>query len=120
MNTWQYLYKILLVSVVVIAVAEVSKKTAFWGAAIASLPILSISAFTVLYIDTADPERVAMLSQNVFWLILPSLTFFLLLPIVLRLGVNYWISLPCVLAVTLVAYLVAISIYKKVGIHVGH
>jgi hypothetical protein len=35
---WQYLAKVALTAAVVVAVAEIAKRSAIWGAAVASLP----------------------------------------------------------------------------------
>jgi hypothetical protein len=47
---------------------------------LASLPLTSLLAFVWLYLDTGDTQRVADLSQGIFWLVLPSLSLFVLLP----------------------------------------
>lgn len=44
------------------------------------------------------------LSHSIFWLVLPSLPLFLLLPAMLRLGWNFWLSLSAACAVTALIY----------------
>jgi len=68
-------------------------RSTLWAALIASLPLTSLLAFIWLYIETGDYERIAALSQSIFWLVLPSLALFLSLPFFLRLGWSFWISL---------------------------
>ena len=101
---WQYGWKVLVTAVVVVVVSEVSKRTTFWGAAIASLPLTSLLAIVWLYLDTGDAQRVGYLSQSVFWLVLPSLVFFIVLPGLLRFGVGFWPSLAGACVVTAAAY----------------
>ncbi len=113
---WQYLIKILLTVAVVVAVAEIAKRSAFWAAALASLPLTSLLAFVWLYIDTHDTQRIADLSQGIFWLVLPSLSLFVLLPHLLRVGWGFWYSLVAACVATIVAYFGVIWALQKFGI----
>jgi hypothetical protein len=115
---WYFVVKVFLTAAVVIAVAEIAKRSTFWGAAVASLPLTSVLAFVWLYIDTGQSVRVAELSQSVFWLVLPSLTLFLVLPLLLRLGVAFWVSLAVACIATAVAYLVMVWCLSRAGIRV--
>jgi len=113
---WQYVVKFMLTAAVVVAVAEIAKRSTLWGAAAASLPLTSLLAFMWLYIDTGDVTRVAHLSQGVFWLVLPSLTLFLLLPFLLRSGMAFWMSLGLACAATVAAYFAMVWCLGRFGI----
>lgn len=115
---WQYFFKVLLTATVVVAVAEISKRATFWGAAIASLPLTSLLAFVWLYLDTGETQRVADLSQGIFWLVLPSLTLFILLPLLLRGGLGFWLSLGVSCAATAAAYFAMVWVLGRLGIRV--
>ena len=52
----------------------------------------------------ADAAKVAALSADIFWLVLPSLVLFLLLPVLLKQGWNFWLSLGTSCAATALAY----------------
>ena len=112
----QYTLKILLSAATLVAVAELAKRSSFWGAALASLPLTSLLAFVWLYLDTGNSETVANLSYSIFWLVLPSLTLFLLLPLLLRHGLNFWLSLLLSGIGTALAYWLLVRILKLVGI----
>jgi hypothetical protein len=101
---WQYVAKVLLTAAIVIAVTEIAKRNTLWGAALASLPMTSVLAFVWLYVDTGNAARVADLSQGIFWLVLPSLALFLVLPVLLRSGVSFWLSLGVACVATAIAY----------------
>lgn len=101
---WQYVLKIALSAVVLVAVAELAKRSSFWAAALASLPLTSLLAFAWLYLDTGDSGQVARLSQNIFWLVLPSLVLFVLLPVLLRAGWSFWAGLAAASLATAAAY----------------
>lgn len=82
-------------SALIIATAtELGKRSAFMAALLISLPLSSILALTFLYWGTGDAEKVASLSMGIFWLVLPTLAFFLVLPVMLRHGWSFWLALP--------------------------
>ena len=101
----QYALKIALSALILVAIAEVAKRSTFWAAALASLPLTSLLAFIWLYLDTGDTQKIAALSSGIFWLVLPSLLLFVLLPILLRNGLGFWASLAMSGAATALAYL---------------
>ncbi len=74
--SWQFLVKIAITVAVVVAVAEISKRSSFWGAVLASLPLTSLLAFVWLYTDTGDTQQIAGLARGIFWLVLASLPRF--------------------------------------------
>ena len=55
--------------------------------------LISISAMIWLWRDTGDNERIAALSEGTFWLVLPTLPMFLVLPAMLRNGFAFWTAL---------------------------
>lgn len=113
---WHYVVKVLLTAAVVVAVAEIARRSTFWGAAIASLPLTSVLAIVWLYVDTGDPQRIGELSRSIFWLVLPSLTLFLVLPLLLRSGVAFWWSLGLACVSTALAYFVVVWCLGRFGI----
>ena len=115
---WHYVVKVALTALLVVAVSEVAKRSTFWGAATASLPLTSLLAMAWLYLDTGESARVAQLSFSILWLILPSLTLFIVLPVLLRTGVNFWASMVLACAATAVAYLGTVWCLSRIGIRV--
>jgi len=61
-----YITKIAITVVLVIAIAEISKRSTLIGGILASVPLVSVLAMLWLYVDTRDVEKVAALSTNVF------------------------------------------------------
>jgi hypothetical protein len=115
---WPYVIKIAVTALVVVAVSEIAKRSPVWAALLASLPLTSVLAFVWLYLDTGEAERVAVLAQNVVWLVLPSLVLFIALPLLLRAGWGFWISLASSCVATAGAYLAMAWVIARVGIHV--
>jgi hypothetical protein len=112
----QYALKVLITALVVVAVSEVAKRSSVFAALVASLPLTSLLAFVWLYIDTRDAAKVASLSVDIFWLVIPSLALFLALPLFLRVGWGFWLSLLAACGVTAVCYASMLAIAKRIGI----
>jgi len=96
--------KAALSGVIVAAVSEIARRYPGWGGLVASLPLTSLLAMLWLWRDTSDPERVAALAGSTFWFILPSLPLFVALPLLLRNGMPFWLSMVLVVAATLALY----------------
>jgi hypothetical protein len=114
----QYIIKTLISAILIVAVAEISKRSSFIGALLASLPLVSVLAMIWLYIDTKDTEKVASLATSIFWLVLPSLSLFITLPMLLRAKVNFYFSLGVSALVMLACYGAMLLVLKKFGIKV--
>jgi len=112
----QYALKIGLSAAILVAVAEVAKRSSFWAAALASLPLTSLLAFVWLYLDSGDIDKIATLSQGIFWLVLPSLLLFIVLPLLLRSGLGFWLSLGTACLVTAAAYFGLVKILGILGV----
>ena len=97
-------------------ISEISKRSSLLGAVFASIPLVSVLAMIWLYIDTGDTEKVGKLSFQVFWLVLPSLALFIVLPLLLRQGMNFYLSLGLSIAVTVVCYGIMLLILRQFGI----
>jgi len=112
----QYALKIALSALVLVAVAEVAKRSTFWAAALASLPLTSLLAFVWLYLDAGDTQKVAALASGIFWLVLPSLLLFVLLPVLLRHGWGFWLGLAVSSGATALAYLGMVKLLAALGV----
>lgn len=115
---WQYVLKIILSAAVLVAVAELAKRSSFWAAALASLPLTSLLAFVWLYLDSGDTEKVVALSYGIFWLVLPSLVLFIVLPLLLRGGLGFWLSLGVACFATAAAYFGMVKILELMGVRI--
>ncbi len=111
-----YLIKLLLSAGIIVIVSEVAKASPGLGALIKSLPLVSILAMIWLYVDTKDTGRIAELSVGTFWLVLPTLPMFLVLPALLKSGTGFYASLGISIAVMLLCYATAVPILARFGI----
>lgn len=112
----QYALKVLISAVMIVAIAEIAKRSSMLGAIIASLPVTSLLAFIWLYGETGDTAKIAELSKGIFWYVLPSLVLFIALPLLLNAGINFWISLALACGLTFAAYLAMSAALSRFGI----
>ncbi len=112
-----YLVLKAVISGLVVALAsEAARRSTLLGAVLVSLPLTSILAVTWLYRDTHDADQVAELSWSILWVIVPSLVFFIALPVALRSGLGFAVSLLTACALTAVAYALWIGAARALGI----
>ena len=112
----QTVIKLLLSSGIIVIVSELAKKNTLIGGLIASIPLVSVMAMVWLYIDTKDIENINALSKSILWMVIPSLALFISLPVLLKSGVNFYISMGISILVTMGCYWLTISALAKFGI----
>ena len=85
-----YVLKIVITTALIVIISEIAKRNTLIGGILASIPLISVLAIIWLYVDTKNTEIISEFSINVFWLVIPSLTFFLTLPYLLHKGINFY------------------------------
>ena len=95
--------KALLSGALIAAISEIGKRLPTVAALVASLPLVSVLGMILLWRARPDAENMAVHAGATFWYVLPSLPMFLVIPALLRSGVNFWAALAvgCVLTVGL-------------------
>lgn len=107
--------KVAISAVIIVAISEISKRSSLLGGLLASLPLTSLLAFIWLYVDTQDIQKVAALSNSIFWLVLPSLTFFIAFPWFLK-RIEFAWAMTASVAVMLAAYYAMLFVLNRLGI----
>lgn len=82
----QFLLKVAITVALVLVASALARRTGWLGALVASLPLTSLLVLAWLYGDTRDPVQVADLAMGIFWFVLGSLPFFVVLALALRQG----------------------------------
>ncbi len=113
-----YLIKIVITTILIVAISEISKRSTLFGAILASVPLVSVLAMIWLYQDTKDISKISELSIGVFWLVLPSLALFVSLPMLLKQGINFYLSLLISIVITVACYYLMIAGLKHFGIKI--
>lgn len=112
-----FLLKALLSGLIIAAASEAARRSSLLGAVLISLPASSILALIWLYRDTRDTGEVADLSWAILWVIVPSLVFFVVLPLALRGGIGFWPALLLACAAAGVSYAVWVWAGRRVGLN---
>lgn len=108
--------KAALSGVIIALVSEAARRSPGLGALIASLPLVSILGMIWLWRDTGEPDRLAAHAEATFWLVLPSLPMFLLVPLLLRRGLDFWLALGAGCLLTVILYLLMLQLGPRVGL----
>ncbi len=99
-----FILKAAISGVLIAAVSEIARRSPGFGALVASLPLVSVLGMMWLWRDTHDAERMAAHVGATFWYVVPSLPMFLLMPVLLRAGVQFWWALAAGCALTVLLY----------------
>ena len=108
--------KFVVSAALIVAISEIAKRSSFLAAILASIPLVSVLAMIWLYVETREVEKVAVLATGIFWLVIPSLVLFLSLPVLLRAGLHFYVSLPLSIGLTATAYFLMLLALRQAGI----
>lgn len=106
-----FLLKTVITALIVAGISELSRRFSLMAALLASLPLTTLLAFIWIYLDTGDTQKIAGMSHNVFWLVIPSLSLFLVLPWLLSQNIPFWAALLGACVVTIACYGVGFWLY---------
>jgi hypothetical protein len=111
-----YILKVGISALMIVAISEIAKRNSGAAALLASLPLTSLLAFVWLHVEGSPMTEISALSSQVFWLVLPSLVLFLALPLLLKNGFGFWLSLALSIAATAACYLGSLPLLRKFGV----
>jgi len=111
-----YALKIALSAMVIVAVSEIAKRNSGVAALLVSLPLTSILAFVWLHVEGSPSSAIGELSSQIFWLVLPSLVLFLALPVLLKYGFGFWLSLALASLATMASYIALLPLLRRAGV----
>jgi hypothetical protein len=113
---WQFLLKVVISALIIGGIAELGKRAPVLGAVLASLPLVSLLGMLWLYHDTKDARQVAELAYGVFWLVIPSLLLFILLPVLINRGLAFAPALALSCATTISGYFLMLYLLNLAGV----
>ena len=112
-----YILKFVVSALIIVLISEIAKRQSGFAALIAALPLTSLLAIIWMHFDGAESTQIAELSGQIFWLVLLSLLFFLLLPLLIKQGLGFWLSLGLSAATTITGYFVLLPLLRRLGVH---
>lgn len=113
-----YILKLVVTALLIVLISEIAKRSSLFGAMLAAIPLVSILAMTWMYIDTNSSTKAVEFSQSIVWLIAPSMTLFIVFPILINKGLNFYISMGISVIMTIFAYYSVIFVLEKLGVKV--
>lgn len=111
-----YIIKLLITTILIVLISEIGKRYSLAGALLAAIPLVSILAMTWMYIDTTSTDSAVEFSERIVWLIAPSMTLFLLFPVLIRQGIGFYPSMLVATTMTVAAYYSVIFVLGRFGI----
>lgn len=113
-----YIFKLAVTTVLIVLISEIAKRSSLIGAILASVPLVSVLGMIWLYVDTQNTQKIIELSHSIFWLVIPSLALFIALPLLLKHGVNFYLSMALAIALTAACYYGMILVLPRFGIQI--
>ena len=110
-----FLIKTLITAIVVVVVAEIAKRSSLLAGLIVSIPLTTFLAMVWLYWETKDTQKIIHLSNSTLLMVIPSLTFFVFLPLLLKFNLSFIISMTSSVILTAICYLLFVSLLGKFG-----
>ncbi len=112
-----YLFiKFIITAITVVAVSEIARRSSLFAGLIASIPLVSFLAIIWLFWETKDPQKIINLSNSILLMIIPSLTFFIVLPILLKMNLSFFFSISAATILTFIIYWIYVILLNKLGI----
>ncbi len=97
----------------IVGASELAKRSVIFGAMVISLPLMSIISLIILNRDGMQSEDLIAYSESILYLVLPSLTLFVVFPQLMRRGWDFWPALGGGVLATVVLYVIGIVIATK-------
>ena len=112
-----YIVKLIVSAGIIVLISELSKKLPLLASLVASLPLVSVLGMIWMYGEKVEVEKIAAHSVGTFWYVLPSLPMFLVMPLMLRKGISFPISLVVGIALTGALYFTMTKVLAKFGMY---
>ena len=111
-----YITKLLITTILIVLISEIAKRSSLMGALLAAIPLVSILAMTWMYVDTNETRTAVEFSNRIVWLIAPSMTLFIVFPLLIKKGLSFYPSMFVSVALTVFAYYSVVFVLGKLGI----
>lgn len=111
-----FIAKVMITAVLVAAISELARRSTLAAALLASLPLTSLLAIVWLYRDSGSALQAAQLASGIFWLVIPSLAFFLVFPLSVKSGAGFWPALSAGILATIACYALLVGADRIFGL----
>ncbi len=110
------IFKYLLTSVLVVGISELARHNSRAAALVAALPIIATLSLVWMHAEDQPDNQLIRFSLDMLWFVIPTLPMFWLFA---RLHAvwGFWVSLIAACLVTVVLFLIELSVLRRFGIH---
>ena len=108
--------KIGLTALIIFAVVQVSERSTLLAAVLASIPIVSVLAMMWMNHEGQSAEEISGFAKDIVWLLIPSLLMFIVMPLLIERGWEFYPALGAGIATTILGYFLMIQIMEKYGL----
>ena len=99
-----YFIKIIIAALVIVLVTELSKKDTKLAALLLALPIISFTAYTMIWFESKDTEKIAKLANENFIYVLPVIPIPPLFSWMLKNDYGYFTSMIMVIILMIILF----------------
>jgi hypothetical protein len=99
-----YFIKIIIAALVIVLVSELSKKDTKLAALLLALPIISFTAYTMIWFESKDTEKIAKLANENFIYVLPVIPILPLFSWMLKNDYGYFTSMIMVIILMIILF----------------
>lgn len=107
--------KIFTTALIIFAITEISKRSVLLGAILVALPTISLISMFWIFSETKDVQKISDLSVSIFWMVIPTLPFFLILPVLLKNNVNFYLSMLIGCGIMVGLFYGMVTLLKRFG-----
>ena len=108
--------KIGLTALIIFAIVQLSERSTLLAAVLASVPIVSVLAMMWMNHEGQSVEEISGFAKEIVWLLLPSLLMFIVMPLLIERGWEFYPALGAGLTTTIVGYFLMIQIMERYGL----
>ena len=108
--------KICLSAIIIFAVVQVSERNTLLAAVVASVPIVSVLAMKWMNHEGQSADEISGFAKDIAWLLIPSLLMFIVMPVLIDRGWEFYPALGAGLLTTILGYFLMIQFMEKYGL----
>ena len=113
-----YFIKVIISSLIIVIISEVSKSNTFLASLLGSIPTISILAILWLFYDTGDILKIQQLTTGTLLLTIPSMVFFISFPVFLKNDFNFFLSISISIGLTFLSYNIFLIFLDSLGVNI--
>ena len=113
-----FFVKTLVSALIIAGASEVARRSNFWASILISLPLMSVLTIFWVYFEQKDSTQILELSNGILLAVIPSLLFFIVLSLSIRVGIGVPVSLFVAIASTAIGYFLWIRLLSRWGISI--